>query len=197
MMIIAFVGTVEDTMSGTIRGIGKTAAMTLYSYYEKTLKNRKIYTNYYTDFSDTIESCQNILNHVFENKQNNSLIALTEMHNIINSLGSKNKQVQFIDKFASQIRKLDCDMLYDTQRFHNIHIRLQLHTDVIFLMEKRHLDGNICRNDRCKLDHEIYIYRYLPYYPYWLRKFNPAIIGQHYDSGEVVYDQLNFVKGES
>lgn len=192
-MIHAFVGTAEDNKKAVLRGTGKTSTMTAYLYYEKKRKNRSVLTNYYTDFSDDIDSCQNIIEKLSQSPEeyNEPICGFTEMHNIINSLGSKNKQILFITKFASQIRKLDCDALYDTQRFKDIHLRLQLHTDTIFIPEKRHQeDYSLCRNDRCTKSHYIFIYRYKPWFPRWIRKFDPAEIGQHYDTKQIVWDTL-------
>ena len=189
-MIYAFVGTVEDCYGSTLRGTGKTNSMVGYLYLEY-LAGRKIYTNFYTSFSEKIDSCQNIIEHLEKYRPDNVSCGFTEMHNVINSIGQKARQVLFITKFASQIRKLDCDALYDTQRFHDIHLRLQLHTDIIFIPEKRHLDNVVCNNDRCIKDHEIYVYRYKPFYPKWVRKFYPELVGKLYDSKQIVFDTLD------
>ena len=191
-MIHAFVGIIRVRGSNQcMRGNGKTLSMTGYLYL-KHLKGSPVYTNYYTDFSDKIDSCQNIINYLHDEKPENVSCGFTEMQNVINSLGSGAKKVLFINKFASQIRKIDAEALYDTQRLYDINNRLREHTDVIWIPEKRHIeDGSLCNNDRCKKDHDVYVWRYEPYSDRWIRKFNCKIIGSHYDSKQIVEDYLD------
>lgn len=190
-MIHAFVGSISSNEFGCVRGNGKTLSLTGYLLLAK-LAGNKIFTNYYTDFSDMVDSCQNIVEYLQSEMPDNVVCGFTEFHNVINSIGTNNKQLAFINKFASQIRKLDVEALYDTQRYADIHIRMRNHTDTIFVPEKRHIDDlRICNNDRCKEKHEIYVYRYYPYYHKWLRKFNAEIIGKHYDTRKIVFDTLD------
>jgi hypothetical protein len=189
-MIHAFCGMYGSEESNCIRGNGKTLSMTGYLWL-KYLSGYDVYTNYYTDFSKTIDSAQNIITYLQDNRPENTVVGFTEFHNVINSLGSTAKQVKFVELFASQIRKLDCDALYDTQRFMSMNNRLRDHTDYIWLPEKRHPeDLSLCNNDRCKRDHDIYVYRFKPSYSKWIRKFKASIIGRHYDTKQIVFDTL-------
>jgi hypothetical protein len=189
-MIHAFCGMYGSEPTNCIRGNGKTLSMTGYLWL-KHLSGYDVYTNYFTDFSKTIDSAQNIIVYLQDNRPKNVIVGFTEFHNVINSLGSSAKQIKFIDLFASQIRKLDCDALYDTQRFMSMNNRLRYHTDYIWLPEKRHPeDLSLCNNDRCKKEHDIYLYRYKPYYPKWIRKFKASVIGKHYDTKQIVFDTL-------
>lgn len=195
-MIHAFIGSISVNEFGCIRGNGKTCSMTGYLLNAKA-HGALIYTNYFTDFSDKIDSCQNIIEFLQCEMPNNVVCGFTEFHNVINSLGSNAKQVGFINKFASQIRKLDVEALYDTQRFQDIHIRMRNHTDYIYVPEKRHFDLKICNNDRCKKPHKIYVYRYFPYFKYWLRCYDATIIGKHYDTKQIVFDTLDKNVGDN
>jgi hypothetical protein len=195
-MIHAFVGIIQKRGSNQcMRGNGKTNSMTGYAYLSY-LEGKTVFSNYKTDFSELIASCQDIIQYIEDNKPPNVLCAFTEMHNVINSIGSKTREVLFINKFASQIRKFDVEALYDTQRFYDMNNRLRHHTDIIWIPEKRHKDDlSICNNDRCKrLDHDIYVYRYEPHCSTWIRKFDAAMIGKHYDTRQIVYDTLNIKK---
>lgn len=194
-MIHCFCGMYGSEESKCIRGNGKTLSLTGYLWLLH-LSGYEIYTNYYTDFSEKIDSAQNIITYLQDNQSENEdkqiAVGFTEFHNVINSIGSTAKQIKFIDLFASQIRKLNCDALYDTQRFMNMNNRLRYHTDYIWLPEKRHPeDLSLCNNDRCILEHDIYVYRYYPNYSNrWIRKFNASIIGRHYNTKQIVYDTL-------
>jgi len=201
-VIHAFCGMVGGEEHNCIRGNGKTLSMTGYLWL-KYLAGYDVYTNYFTDFSKNIDgdtgkwniesnnSAQNIITFLQDNRPKNTVVGFTEFHNVINSLGSSAKQVKFIDLFASQIRKLDCDALYDTQRFMSMNNRLRHHTDFIWLPEKRHPeDLTLCNNDRCKREHDIYLYRFQPSHPKWIRKFKASVIGKHYDTKQIVFDTL-------
>jgi hypothetical protein len=196
-MIHAFVGIISKRGSNQcMRGNGKTGSMTGYLYLSY-LEGKTIFTNYYTDFSEMIASCQDIIQYIEDNKPPNVYCGFTEMHNVINSIGSKTKEVLFINKFCSQIRKFDVEAMYDTQRFYDMNNRLREHTDIIWIPEKRHKDDlSLCNNDRCKKDHDVYVYRYEPTCNEWIRRFDMSIIGKHYDTKQIVYDTLNLDKKE-
>ncbi len=191
-MIHAFVGIIQNERRNCIRGGGKTCSMTGYLLLAKSV-GKQVYTNYYTDFSDKIDSAQNIITYLHENEPGDVIVGFTEFQNTINSMGTGIKATKFINRFASQIRKLDCDALYDTQRLADIHVRLRNHTDYIWIPEKRHRnDLSLCNNDRCpRTDHDIYVYRAFPEYPYWIRNFKADIIGKHYNSRERIYDEID------
>lgn len=200
-MIIAFVGTVNDVVNTSIRGNGKTCSMTGIGYLAH-LSGQEIYSNYTTTFSseqlglqamiDQIKTESNRLKdgEIKESKFKNSMLLVSEMQKILNSLGSSTKEVIFIDAFCSEIRKHDLDFCYDTQRFNNVHLRLRLHTDVIFQPFKYHLDNSPCNFDRCKRDHKIYLYSYKPHIAKPVKIFDATRVGQLYNSDEIIMDEL-------
>lgn len=192
-MITAFVGTRDDDEDSItcIRGNGKTCSMTGCAYLDY-LEGREIWSNYKTDFSDEIIGFQQMINKIRkeEKRKKDLVLCITEMQQIINSIGSKIKQVLFIDLFASQLRKYDVDLYYDTQRYNNIHKRLRMHTDNIFLPYKTHMDNSPCNFDRCKKDHKIFLYCIKPRRPKWLKVFNAPNVGKHYNTKDIVYDKI-------
>lgn len=203
-MIHAFVGMIDTDNYGCIRGNGKTLSMTGYLYL-KYIQGFEVYTNYETDFSYMIDSSQNIIKalrdkygdrDINDKREVKAVVGFSEFKKVCDALGSKTKQVKFIDLFASEIRKLDIDGLYDTQRFKDINNRIRYHTDVIWIPEKRHQDDlSICNNDRCKEPHDVYVYRVHPPYKKWIRRFDATIIGKHYNTRKLVID--NFNEGDS
>lgn len=192
-MITAFVGTRDDESIASIRGNGKTCSMTGTSYLDY-LAGRKVWANYETDFAEETIGFQAMINKIRKEYQagvdRDLILCITEMQQIINSIGSKTDQVLFIDMFASQLRKYDVDLYYDTQRFNNIHKRLRIHTDNIFMPYKTHMDNEPCNFDRCKKEHKIFLYSLKPPRRQWLRVFHAPNVGKHYNSKEIVYDTL-------
>jgi hypothetical protein len=96
----------------------------------------------------------------------------------------------FIDDFAEQIRKMECVLYYDTQRFNSIHKRLRIHTNVILIPYKTHMDDRPCYLPSCMKPHKIYIYSHKPYIESPRKCFNSLIVGKHYDTKEFCKDKL-------
>ncbi len=200
-MITAFVGIYFDDEHPicSIRGNGKSCSMT-YDLYQKKLNGYKIFTNYFTTFSEKMPA-QEILNFLImesklpkeERKYKKIAVGLTEIGQIVNSLGSEQASVLFFAEWISQTRKMHTDLEYDIQRFADAHKRLRIQTDIVFRCEKFHKDGSICPRDDCELHHYIKIWRERPFFPY------PALhggvldtwkIGQMYDTDEVIFDSI-------
>lgn len=194
-MIVAFIGTMDDMSDTPISGTGKTCAMTGYGYLDY-LEGASIYSNYHTEFSDKIMGFQAMINQVKGVVSPNVKLLVSEMQNVLNSIGSTQQQVLFIDSFASQMRKIDIDLYYDTQRFMNIHKRLRIHTDIILIPYKTHLDDKGCYFNRCKKPHKVYIYSQKPYKPNPIKCFDASQVGKLYDTYEIIYDTLNIPKKE-
>lgn len=200
-MICAFVGTVNDELRTTIRGNGKTCSMTGTAYLAY-LQGQKIYSNYYTPFSEEVLGLQQMIDRIKkesellkngeieESRFKNSMLLVSEMQKILNSIGSMTKEIVFIDNFCSEIRKHDLDLCYDTQRFNNIQKRLRIHTDVILQPFKYHMDNTPCNFDRCKKPHKIYLYSAKPHIPKVRKIFDATKVGQLYNSNEIIFDEL-------
>lgn len=189
-MIIAFVGCIDNESQLPITGTGKTCAMTGYAYLEH-LAGKTIYTNYYTDFSIQM-GFQEIIERFGDIEQPDTIVCITEMSKILDAVGSSTKQVMFIDRFAKQLRKLDVDVFWDDQRFNSIHKRLRIHTDVVLMTYKTHMDNKPCKFNRCMADHKIYVYQIKPkpILNKWLRIFSAPAVGKHYNSKEFINDCL-------
>jgi hypothetical protein len=213
-MIVAFVGTIdEDESALPITGNGKTCGMVGYSYLDY-LQGREVWSNYWTDFSARIIGFQQMINDVKnkailiknpshyaeglgpyipkekDDKTKDLLLCVTEMRKILDAVGSSQEQVLFIDDFVEQIRKLDCTLYYDTQRFNSIHKRLRIHTNVILLPYKAHMDDSPCYLPTCMKPHKIFIYSHKPALDGPRKCFNSIITGKHYNTTEFCKDKL-------
>jgi hypothetical protein len=199
-MFTAFVGMIDNEYIETcIRGNGKTNALTyyLYRYY---LKDKKIWTNYETTFSDEVIGFQEMINRLKQmyrdKKKINIILGVTEMQELINSLGSDKYQTLFVDSFANQMRKLNTDCLYDTQILKSINIKLRRHTDNIRIPFKFHLNEDSCNFDRCQEKHLIDIYSYKPFQKEKLRRIKSWEVGKLYNTMDIIIDKLEIPKEE-
>lgn len=194
-MIVAFIGTMDDESDTPISGTGKTNSMTGYAYLDY-LEGNKIYSNYHTEFSEKTLGFQAMINELKGNFSPNIKLVVSEMQNVLNSIGSTQQQILFIDSFASQMRKIDVDLYYDTQRFMNIHKRLRVHTDVVLIPYKCHMDNQACYFNRCKKPHKIFVYSQKPFKEKPVMCFDATEVGKMYDTYEIIYDVLNIPKKE-
>lgn len=200
-MIVSFVGTIdEDESALPITGNGKTVSMTGYAYIDY-LEGREIWSNYQTDFSAKFIGFQQMINLIIEaaekgEKKPNLVLCVTEMRKILDAIGSTTEQILFIDNFAEQIRKLDCTLYYDTQRFNSIHKRLRIHTNVILIPFKTHMDDKPCYLPSCMKPHKIYVFSHKPAVEKARKCFNAAVVGKHFDTHEFCKDKLIIPKKE-
>lgn len=194
-MIVAFVGTIdEDESALPITGNGKTCAMTGYSYND-FVAGKEIWSNYQTDYSKEVIGFQTMINKLEENVENNKInpdiiLAVTEIRRIIDAVGSTTEQILYIDNFVEQIRKMECVLYYDTQRFNSVHKRLRIHTNVILIPYKTHFDESACYLPSCMKPHKIYVYSHKPYRRNPVACFDSIETGKHYDTKEFCKDKL-------
>lgn len=190
-MIVAFVGTIYEDSKCPISGNGKTGGMTGILMLDHYKRNKTIWTNYDTDFSDKVCGLQEMINEIGNEKHDNLILGISEMGQILNSIGSKTNQVIFIERFVSQIRKLHVELYYDAQRFRSIHLRLRTFTDIIFIPRKYHYDGEECNYNLCKKPHKVSLYSYKPDKGDKPRiTFDMLKVGKHYDTDQVIYDSI-------
>jgi hypothetical protein len=200
-MFIAFIALEDDEYTERCpRGNGKSASMVYYLYRYYKL-GYKIWTNFYTTFSDKIMGFQAMIDELKRMKDNNEIIdkivlGITEMQKLINSIGSSLEQTLFVDSFANQMRKLNVDCFYDTQILKHIHKRLRRHTENIRIPVKLHLDGLECNFDRCEKKHLIDIYSLKPFKKYPIKTIKAWVVGQLYNTMEFVEDELIVPKKE-
>lgn len=189
-MITAIVGTIYEESDTPISGNGKTGCMTGLLFLDHEYKNKTIWTNYYTSFSDKVCGLQEMIDTLGNTPNPDLIIGITEIGKLLNSIGSKNKQVIYIENFVRQLRKLEVDMYYDEQRFRSVHLRLRTFTDVILIPEKYHLDDTQCNYNLCKKPHKIKIYAYKPAKDGVRICFNMQEVGKLYDTNEFCEDKL-------
>lgn len=209
-MFMAIVGMIDDEQTDLcVRGNGKTCTLTyyLYRYY---LQGYEIWTNYYTTFSKKVIGFQEMINLLRDLHKENELkikggltpkkiqiiLGVSEMQDLISSVGSDKYQTLFVDSFANQMRKLDVDCLYDTQILKSINIKLRRHTENVRIPMKLHLNEDYCNYDRCEKKHFIDIYSYKPFQKYPIRRIKAWEVGKLYISKEMVYDKLIIPKSE-
>lgn len=188
-MIVGFVGTIDDESDTPISGNGKTCSMTGVAYLDY-LSGKEIWSNYETTFSSQVIGMQKMIEEIGDTPHPDLILCISEMQLVLNSIGSSINQVLFIDMFASQLRKLDVDIYYDTQRFRNIHKRLRIYTDVIYVPLKCHMDNTPCNNNRCMKPHKIFLYAHKPYIRKWRKVFDASKVGKLYNTKEIVTDKL-------
>jgi hypothetical protein len=194
-MIVAFVGTIdEDESALPITGNGKTCAMTGFSYND-FVSGKEIWSNFQTDYSKEVIGFQTMINRLEDNVINNKInpdiiLAVTEIRRIIDAVGSTTEQILYIDNFVEQIRKMECVLYYDTQRFNSVHKRLRIHTNVILIPYKTHFDENACYLPSCMLPHKIYVFSHKPYRRAPVACFDSIETGKHYDTKEFCKDKL-------
>jgi hypothetical protein len=196
----AFVGCYDDESEAPISGTGKTLSMTGFGYLD-SLQGKTIWSNYHTTFSDEVIGFQAMINKINTElkplasyqdvlERPGIVLLITEMQEILNSCGSEQNKVLFVDAFAHQLRKYGVDLYYDTQRFKNIHIRLRTHTDTILLPFKRHLNKKPCYSTQCLSPHLIDVYLLKPDRDKPIIRFVAEVLGKKYNTYQVVKDKL-------
>jgi hypothetical protein len=176
-----------------IRGNGKTCynVYLLYKYYKR---GYEVWTNFYTSFSSKIIGFQEMIDTLKELRKDGDdrkiVFGVTEMQDLINSVGSEKNQILYVDSFTNQMRKLGADCIYDTQIFKNVNIRLRRHTENIRIPFKYHLDGKQCNYDNCEQKHIIEVYSFKPFRKRYIKRLKAWEVGKLYNTKEMVIDQL-------
>ena len=189
-MIYGFFGSIpgcpHQRGKQALRGNGKTMSMNTIAYYIGKSENKKVITNYKTPFSEMWPT-EDIGNLIIELEIERAVIAITEMQLYLNSLGVNTKRLhKFIGEVVAQSRKREVDILYDSQRYTDIHPRLRVQTDRAFLPRKFHLDDTPCSLDRCKKEHIIKLFQHDPFERDPVLILRATAAGQLYDSNEIV-----------
>lgn len=192
-MIYGFIGTMDDfSCNGSIRGNGKSLTMTYY-LYQDFKEGRQVYTNYKTTFSEQV-TVKEIVDMVLEGEIQEASIGIDEIQIILNSIGTKAKVVNFVDKMVSQTRKINTDIYYTTQRYTNIHKRLRVQTDRLirpFKMCERNNKWKKCIKDRCKNRHIIIVKSEIPYQEKPIIALDALKVGKLYNSNEIINEEIN------
>lgn len=199
-MIAAFIGCYdEEEIRTPISGTGKTCGMTGYGKLDSD-EGKIIWSNYQTTFSSEILGMQAMINKISSETIDYDLVLLiTEMKKILNSCGSTQNEILFIDNFVSQLRKIGADkgsvdLSWDDQRYMSIQKRLRIHTTNILIPYKTHLDNSPCYSVKCKDHHKIYIFSHKPFIEDEIIIFDAVEVGKLYNTYEISYDKLDIPK---
>lgn len=204
MGVVAFIGCMDEDFDNPcpISGTGKTCAMSGLGFFD-SLNKKTIWSNYHTSFSDEVMGFQKMVDKIVnelkplthydpqKEERPDIILLVTEMQEILNSCGSENNKILFVDSFAHQLRKYGVDLYFDTQRFMNIQKRLRTHTDTIFIPYKRHFDLSSCYAPRCLKPHYIDVYSQKPFIPKPIVRFNAVEVGKLYNTYQVVLDKIH------
>jgi len=205
-MITAFVGGILNPIQD--KGNGKTATMTFslllakYPHAQFRINKKtgdveiitnepnkvKIYTNYKVTFADKVVSPEEMSEMFYDDSLKNAIIAIDEMQVLFDShFGLKRNGVtNILQRVVQQSRKRNVEIYYTTQQFSNVHKVLRRHTNYIYETVKRHYDGSICIDDKCKNKHFIDVINVrMPSLESW--RYPLDAILPFYDTSQIIF----------
>jgi hypothetical protein len=199
-MITAFIGCYDEEQIRTpISGNGKTCGMTGFGKLDSD-GGKIVWSNYQTTFSNEVLGMQGMINKIKTDTIDFDLVLLvSEIQNILDSCGSTQIEILFIDNFLRQLRKVgedkgSVDLYYDNQRFMSLQKRLRIHTTNVLIPYKTHFDNTPCYSTKCKDKHKIFIYSHKPYVEKEIIIFDASEVGKLYNTYEIVFDILDIPK---
>ena len=196
-MIIAIVGTYDDTWLCNPMGNGKSNTMTYFGLEEKR-EGKKVYANYKIDFGEKMQILD-MIDRVLTEDSSGYALLLDEIQLVVDQDLNKNLRKKFINQFVAQSRKRSANIYYTTQRYKNVAKKLRDVTTLILWPVKRHLHGGdliasdpryVCNDDTCKEPHQIDVYQHIPFLPYPLVTLRPELVAKHYNSDEIVIERV-------
>lgn len=120
-----------------------------------------------------------------------SLILLTEFQKFFNSLGTTTKTIKWVEGILTQLRKLEIDLMWDSQRPISAGNRSREYTETYLVPQKFHSDDlSPCDKDICDRDHLIYVYCDVPFREEELVILSAKDVGTLYETNEIIGDQL-------
>lgn len=192
-MLIAICGTYTDVRYGSIRGNGKTLSATFLGY-QAYKDGRKVYTNYYTTFSEMV-TLNELLTLFKDGELDNVLVILDEAQVYLMNTGVKAKTLkEIINLFIAQTRKRNVDIIVTTQRYKNLHRQLRVQCDLVLIPLKYHLNesgrmSDLCTRDNCDKSHVVIIYNAITQ-EFLKSVLYPEEIGKLFNSDEIVFDEF-------
>jgi hypothetical protein len=194
-----FCGCIDDEeRSNSIIRNGKTCAMTGYSYLDYD-KNWEIWTNYTCSFAEFENiGMQAMIDKIRQEDMSNRKIVMciTELGDILDSCGSTQNEILFINAFLRQLGKIGGEngqvvVRGDLQRFNDLQKRFRIHVSDRLIPAKFHRDDNtMCNSSKCKRPHRIKVYSDKPYYPDPVKIFKAEVVGKLYDTYQITKDKL-------
>lgn len=126
---------------GTL-GMGKTLTMTRYGFLRKVSElmngnnSFRVISNYDLSYSDMILDSDAVDN-ILQNEQNlsNSILLIDEMPAFLDSRESSSKKNKMLTNFIRHTRKLSVELVYTSQFFDLVDIRLRKFTDIFMFPE--------------------------------------------------------------
>lgn len=168
-----------------LRGNGKTLSVTFFGYIDY-LQGRRVISNYKTVFSE-LQATEDIAEMIQTKNLQDVTILISELQLYLNSLGSNSNTIkEFCGSVVGQSRKRNVDIYYDTQRYGDIHPRMRVQTDRVFLPRKFHYDNTPCSIDRCEQGHIIKIFQHDPYLKRPVFELRAEAFARLYDSNEII-----------
>jgi hypothetical protein len=120
-----------------------------------------------------------------------SFICLTEFQKFFNSLGTSTKTVKWVEGTMTQLRKLEIDVMWDSQRPISAGNRTREYTETYLVPQKFHYeDETPCDMDICEKDHFIKVFCDVPFRDYPLVILNCKEVGKLYETNEIIGDLL-------
>jgi len=124
-----------------------------------------------------------------------SRIFLTEFQKYFNSLGTSTKTIKWIEGILTQLRKLEIDLMWDSQRPISAGNRSREYTETFLVPQKFHLDdGTPCDQDVCDSgpdrEHIIKVYSEIPFREEELCTLLCSVVGKLYETNEIIGDHL-------
>jgi hypothetical protein len=188
----------EERLNSIIRN-GKTCAMVGYNYLDYSKNNFEVWTNYECSFAEYENigmqaMIDKIRNEDISNRK--IIMSVTELGDILDSIGSNRDEVLFINAFLRQLGKFggeNGEVLFrgDLQRFNDLQKRFRIHTTDILIPGKFHLDNNtMCNSSKCKRPHKIKVYSEKPMYNDCVKIFNAVKVGAMYNTYQITKDKL-------
>lgn len=124
-----------------------------------------------------------------------SMILLTEFQKYFNSLGTSTKTIKWIEGILTQLRKLEIDLMWDSQRPISAGNRSREYTETYLVPQKFHLDdGTPCDQDICDSgpdrEHYIKVFSDVPFRESPLCELRCSDVGKYYETNEIIGDNL-------
>jgi hypothetical protein len=124
-----------------------------------------------------------------------SMVLLTEFQKFFNSLGTSTKTIKWIEGILTQLRKLEIDLMWDSQRPISAGNRSREYTETYLVPQKFHLDdGTPCDQDICDSgpdrEHFIKVFSDVPFRDSPLCELVCSEVGKYYETNEIIGDNL-------
>jgi len=120
-----------------------------------------------------------------------ALVLLTEFQKFFNSLGTSTKTIKWVEGILTQLRKLEIDLMWDSQRPISAGNRSREYTETYLVPQKFHADDlTPCDKDICPREHLIYVFSDVPFREKELCVLIAREVGKLYETNEIIGDHL-------